>query len=308
MITSLVTLLLAAVLPSTPPSPPAVALNQLGFRPADPKRAILLTAGDAPLRWTVTDTAGRVVLEGVSRPGRPDAAGQGREHILDLGALRTPGAGYRVHVGEARSAPFAIRPDLYAPLARDALAFFYHQRAGTPIEARFARGTQWARPAGHPREVAPCFDGADGRGDRWPGCRYTLDVTGGWYDAGDHGKYVVNGGIAVWTLLNLYEWTGGRALPDRSQPVPEAGNGVSDLLDEARWEVEFLLRMQVPDGSRQSVAVGQRTRTGPLTMTEIDTSGMAHTRSPMRSGRRCRPGPTAIRSRACSTRPPRPRR
>jgi endoglucanase len=36
-------------------------------------------------------------------------------------------------------------------------------------------------------------------------CTYRLDVTGGWFDAGDYGKYVVNGGIAVWTLMNLYE-------------------------------------------------------------------------------------------------------
>src|SRR5690606_20915600 len=92
----------------------------------------------------------------------------------------------------------------------------------------------------------------------WPGtCNYSLDVSKGWYDAGDHGKYVVNGGITVWKLLNLYE----RALylsdsaadfGDGSLNIPESGNGVPDILDEARWEIEFILSMQVSAG--QSLA------------------------------------------------------
>lgn len=85
-------------------------------------------------------------------------------------------------------------------------------------------------------------------------CDYTLDVTGGWYDAGDHGKYVVNGGIATWELLSTYERsllarTGDPAgLGDGTLALPESGNNVPDVLDEARWELDFLLRMQVPDG------------------------------------------------------------
>ena len=80
-------------------------------------------------------------------------------------------------------------------------------------------------------------------------------MRGGWYDAGDHGKYVVNGGIATYQLLNTFERTktaataaGGAALGDGTLRVPERGNGVPDILDEARWELEFLLRMQVPAG------------------------------------------------------------
>ena len=75
----------------------------------------------------------------------------------------------------------------------------------------FAGDAQWARPAGHVN-VAPnqgdfgvtCFNRNDALGQPWTGCAYALDAMG-WYDAGDHGKYVVNGGISVWTLLNQYE-------------------------------------------------------------------------------------------------------
>ena len=85
-------------------------------------------------------------------------------------------------------------------------------------------------------------------------------MTGGWYDAGDHGKYVVNGGISLWTLVNQYERQQARgkvaAFADGRARLPKAGNGVNDLLDEARWELEFFLKMQVPEGTLLRVPVG----------------------------------------------------
>ena len=76
----------------------------------------------------------------------------------------------------------------------------------------YAGEQQWARPAGH-IDVKPntATRACPARPDS--GCNYKLDVTGGWYDAGDHGKYVVNAGIAVWTLLN--RWERGQALGAR---------------------------------------------------------------------------------------------
>src|SRR5690606_2521366 len=79
-------------------------------------------------------------------------------------------------------------------------------------------------------------------GEPWT-CDYTLDVSGGWYDAGDHGKYVVNGGISVAQLMAATRGEG-----DGTLRVPEHGNGVSDILDEARWELEWMLKMVVPEG------------------------------------------------------------
>jgi endoglucanase len=120
----------------------------------------------------------------------------------------------------------------------------------TPIVSQYVGG-QYARPVGHVN-VAP------NQGDNAVPCRvscgYTTDVRGGWYDAGDHGKYGVNSGIAAWQLINGYERTlyvtgaDRAALADSTLAIPERGNGVPDILDEARWEVEFLLKMQAPDG------------------------------------------------------------
>ena len=110
----------------------------------------------------------------------------------------------------------------------------------------YAGEERWARPAGHLPDKAPCAKDL--------GCNYTLDVTGGWYDAGDQGKYVVNGGFSAWVLLDEWErleylGKSGKDFADGKMNIPENHNGVDDLLDEARWEVEFLMAMQAPDGS-----------------------------------------------------------
>jgi endoglucanase len=272
--------LLIAICLATPAQadPPEIAidLNQIGYAPAASKIAIVRVQTRDPMPWQVLDDAGRVVAQGKTVPLPIDPRAGNTQHRVDFSMIQTPDEGYQLRVGAIPSPPFAIRPAPYRGLTRDALAFFYHQRAGTLIEARFAGGEQWARPAAHVGEKVTCFVGRDQRGNAWPGCGQTLDVTGGWYDAGDHGKYVVNGGISVWTLLNLHEWTGGKAFPDRAQAIPEAGNGIPDLLDEARWELEFLLAMQLPDGARMRLPIDQNDPSKPLQFSDVDAGGMAH--------------------------------
>ncbi|AEE45616.1 glycoside hydrolase family 9 protein [Cellulomonas fimi] len=185
-------------------------------------------------------------------------------HTLHLDDVHEPGAGYVLEADGATSDPFAIGGDLWDGLRVDSLVVFYGQRSGIPIEEDLL-GAGYGRAAGHV-DVAP--NGGDGDVaclpaghattaagvdlyEGWTG-GYALDVTGGWYDAGDQGKYVVNGGIAVAQLLGLYEralrtGTAG-ALGDGSLRVPESGDGVPDVLSEARWELEWMLRMVVPEG------------------------------------------------------------
>lgn len=274
----------AAPPPETTPAaqaePPAIDVNQLGYAPDSSRRAILRSGApaqgraQAPAAWTLVAADGRLVRSGTTRPLGFDAASGFHLQAIDFDGPLPGGPGYRLKVGEIESRPFAIAPGLLQPVARDALHYFYHNRSGVPIEARLV-GSQWARPAGHPRELVSCFAGRDAAGNDWPGCSYTLDATGGWYDAGDHGKYVVNGGISVWTLLNLFEIRPD-AFPDRSMAIPEAGNGASDLLDEARYQMEFLLRMQVPDGATIALPVSQPDGRRPLQFSPVDAGGMAH--------------------------------
>lgn len=222
--------------------PTRLHTNQLGYLPALSKCATLQSDATSPVAWSLLDARGQTVLSGQTEVRGFDAASGEHVHSIDFTNARKPASSYRLRAAGQESHPFAIQKDVLHKLRWDALAFFYHQRSGIEITLPFAGEPRWTRPAGHlsDRSVG-CADAA---------CDYTLDVSGGWYDAGDHGKYVVNGGITVWTLLNLYERSEATraAFADGTQNIPERDNGTSDLLDEVRWELEFLLRMQVPEG------------------------------------------------------------
>lgn len=264
------------------PDANAVRMSQVGFETQGPKTATVEDQTTRPLPWRIVDRSGAVVAQGASKVFGQDAASGQSVHAIDFQSLQTDGEGYRLIVGSHESRPFSIQQHPHVRLKYDALAYFYQNRAGVPILRDHVARPDLARAAGHPHEVAACFSGADTAGVLWPACDYTLDVTGGWYDAGDHGKYVVNGGISVWMLLNAYERAmakggpGASAFTDGKVDIPEAGNGVSDLLDEARYEIEFLLKMQIADGVKLKVPVGAQAPGQPLTLTEIDAGGMVH--------------------------------
>lgn len=253
-------------------------LNQHGFLPDGGKYAVVVNDAPSALGWRLRDRDGRTLAEGQTTPFGLNAGSGQHVHGVDFSHVTAQGAGLTLHVGAAASHPFAIAPNLYDKLARDAFAFFYHQRASIAIEARHV-GVHWARPIAHAPDTAGCVE-RDTLGNQWRGCPYTLDLSRGWYDAGDHGKYVVNGGISVWTLLNFYERTrarGAAVFPDGALAIPESGNGVNDLLDEVRWQMDFMLAMQVPEGVRLDLPLGDQTATlNGLRFTNVDASGMAH--------------------------------
>jgi endoglucanase len=230
------------------PPLPRIRVNQVGYLPRFDKRATLKDARPAPETWELLDASGKSVASGKTRVFGEDRDAGEFVHIIDFSSHRQPGTGYTLKAGDATSPPFAIEDSIYSELKKDALRFFYHQRSGIAIQMPYAGQEQWVHPAGHLSDKSVrCGEGT--------GCSYSLDVSGGWYDAGDHGKYVVNAGFAVWTLLDLYE----RKLliarlpadvADSTLDIPESGNGTSDLLDEVRWEVEWMMKMQVPEGQK----------------------------------------------------------
>ena len=97
--------------------------------------------------------------------------------------------------------------------------------------------------------------------DKWvyiytskPSYSQSIDVSGGWFDAGDYGKYVVNGGISLWTLMNMYERSKMVGKADKFgddssvMTIPENKNGIPDILDECKIELDFFLKMIRDDG------------------------------------------------------------
>ena len=240
-------------LPTTTPTaspvaiPEMVSVNQSGYLSSAVKIASVAVEADQPQEWNLVDSTGNVVMSGETALFGADEDSGDFLQIIDFSEYTGTGNGFRILSNGLESVPFEISDDIFAMLKKDAAAYFFHNRSGIPIEARFV-GEAWARPAGHLTDAdVTCYKGQDADGNNWPGCDYSLDVSGGWYDAGDFGKYVVNGGISAWTLMDLYEQMPD-AFPDGSLAIPESSNGVPDILDEARWEMEFLLAMQVPQG------------------------------------------------------------
>ena len=231
---------------------PNVLVNQVGYLPHLPKLAIVKSTSKTPETYQLLSSGGRVVASGTTLPVGVDAASGDTVHVADFSSFEGTGRGFTLKVAGNVSHPFDIEAGVYKKLKYDALAYFYQNRSGIEIAMPYAREKQWTRPAGHVGKGVnqgdnnvPCLANS--------GCNYSLDVTGGWYDAGDHGKYVVNAGISVWTLLDEYErnkYLGSSAhdFADGKMAIPEKKNGVPDLLDEARWELEFELKMQVPAG------------------------------------------------------------
>jgi len=252
--------------PYAPETGPRVRVNQVGYLPFGAKTATLVTDATTALPWTLYDGA-TAVATGTSTPRGVDPTAGINVHTIDFSAVTAESDGYTLVADGEISYPFSIATDLYEKLRVDSLSFFYPMRSGIEILGDVA-GADYARAAGHigvdpnqgDDDVACLPAGAMmvGAVDLYDGytCDYTLDVTGGWYDAGDHGKYVVNGGISVSQLLSSYErnlnaMTGDQgALGDGTLRVPEAANDVPDVLDEARWELEWMLKMQVPAGEQ----------------------------------------------------------
>jgi endoglucanase len=241
---------------SDPVIGPAIKVNNVAYAPGLPKLATVVHGSTSPVPWELRSGGGQVVASGTTAVFGQDEASGDHVHKVDFSTFDTPGTGYTLQVGGQQSYPFDISAAPYEQLPHDALAFYYHQRSGIAIEAQFV-GSEYARPAGHVN-VPPNTGDDDVPCRPATPCNYTLDVRGGWYDAGDHGKYVVNGGISTWQLINAYErmlhvdGADAAALGDGTLAIPESANGVPDILDEARWNVDFLLSMQVPDGQPQA--------------------------------------------------------
>lgn len=258
----------------------SVRATQTGIRPGYPFIGVAETELTESLSWRIVAPNGLVVAEGRTIPYGFDEGSGAHVQLVMTNTLITPATDLVLEVeGVGKSHAFDVSEDVFSGLKYDLLRYFYHNRAGIPIEAKYAGGMQWARPAGHEKEDLTCFHGRDLQDLQWPACDYKLDVSGGWYDAGDQSKYVVNSGISVWTLLNAYE-RGVNGFEDGAANIPESGNGLNDLLDEARYNLDYMLSMQAPEGAEAAVLLGNvEGQWDAAKPTVTDVSGMVHHKS-----------------------------
>lgn len=177
--------------------------------------------------------------------GQTDTSSGDKAWWFDFSLLKEVGKYYILDVdSNLRSYEFEIRTDIYEEVMVQAVRAFYYQRAGFAKQPPFAC-EEWADGASHlqDKNARNFLDKNNAKTE--------VDVSGGWYDAGDYNKYT------SWTSDYIVEFM--KAFMENpgvwgdDYNIPESGNNIPDILDEAKWGVDHLLRLQQANGSMLSV-------------------------------------------------------
>ncbi|HPR32182.1 MAG TPA: glycoside hydrolase family 9 protein [Prolixibacteraceae bacterium] len=234
------------------------SLNALGYLPDQPKIASVLSGFED---FSVVDAEnGQTVLTGkLSAPVFQDDVQQTVQYA-DFSPLKERGIYYLQINDTLRSPVFSISPDVYKPALYTSMRAFYLWRCGTAVEG-VHNGIRYAHDACHMEDGWLDSIGIPGQ---------QRDGTGGWHDAGDHGKYVVNAGITVGMMFMAWEHFNDQ-LKDFDFGLPETAPGYPDYLKELKWETDWLLKMAYPDGSGRISHKLTRTAFAGFIMPEDDT-------------------------------------
>jgi endoglucanase len=183
------------------------ASTSLPISPTAPSAPIWCASRPARVEWALIPPLARPSRPGSAKPKGRDTSSGLDVHIIDFSGLRHARRRLPADRGRRRRQPAVLdfATTAYGQLRHDALGYFYKVRSGIEIQGEELAGQGYGRPAGHLGKApnrgdtsVGCVDTRTARkvyGKAWS-CGYKLNVAGGWYDAGDFGKYVVNGGIA----------------------------------------------------------------------------------------------------------------
>ncbi|MEM8746005.1 MAG: glycoside hydrolase family 9 protein [Actinomycetota bacterium] len=237
--------------PAPPPTPPSldvdgsIRVDQFGYLPSMDKVAVV--AGAAPgSRIELRSASGAVVRSGRAQAwngGAVDPQNGQRAWWFDFSDVRATGWYEVVDVARgASSGWFVISSAAYDDVLDAALKTFWFNRGNVAHSASLAG--PWAQQA---TLVGPNQDGEARAIDDPDNPSTTKDLRGGWYDAGDTNKYVTFASAPVHQLLGAYERH--PSVFDDAVGIPESGNGIPDVLDEVRVELEWIRKMQRGDGA-----------------------------------------------------------
>lgn len=218
----------------------AIRLNQIGFYPKEPKFAVAVASASEVFYITSPDQTDTLFTSSLGNASVWSHSGE-FVRLLDFTAFEMPGE-YTILIPDlGQSHPFRIADYVHQGLATAVLKNFYFQRASLELTQAFAGS--WSRPAGH--HDTQVYIHASAATEKRP-TDTIISSSRGWYDAGDYNKYIVNSGISTYTILAAYEH-----FPDYYQSlvltIPESGNGIPDILNEALWNIRWMLTMQDPD-------------------------------------------------------------
>ena len=242
---------------------PAIRINQVGYQSGSVTEAVFCDLVGATEFSVVNADTGETVYTGAVTGEKYTKAVDEINSFGDFSGVKTAGR-YYVVCGDVKSYEFEIGASVYDELITEMVRMFYLQRCGCDIEDDVF---------GH----AACHTGQA----KIYGTETFIDVSGGWHDAGDYGRYVVPAAKSVADLLYAYE--------SMENPyhdaigIAESGNGIPDLLDEVRYELEWMLKMQAENGgvyhkvscATFSGTIAPERETGQLIVTPVSTTATA---------------------------------
>ncbi|MGN6436223.1 MAG: glycoside hydrolase family 9 protein [Agriterribacter sp.] len=219
---------------------PAIQLNQVGYYPTSVKYVAVTNPASEDSFYIVNIQNNKLVFGGRLSETQQSQFSGTRTRIADFSPLISDGE-YKLLTGNMQSASFKISSHVFDELSKAAVKGYYYQRVSMPLEEKYAG--KWSRSAGHKDDSVLIHPSA---ADKKRPAGMVIASPGGWYDAGDYNKYIVNSGITMGTLLAAYE-----DFPEYyrslSLNIPESGNDVPDILDEILYNLRWMLTMQDPN-------------------------------------------------------------
>lgn len=245
------------------PYEPSIMTNQVGYTPEAQKIAVFRDVTNET-QFSVVNASGAVVYTGELYGRTQNSSADEVDYLGDFSSVTEPGT-YTITCGNLdASYPFTIGENVYNALMDDTVKMLYLQRCGCQVQ-----DASFGHPACHTARATVY------------GTNETIDVTGGWHDAGDYGRYIVPAAKTVADLLYAYE--ADPTMFSDNIGIPESGNGIPDVLDEVRFELEWMLKMQASSGGvyhKVSCAtfpgyIMPQNETGQLIVTPVSTTATA---------------------------------
>ncbi|WP_299223121.1 glycoside hydrolase family 9 protein [uncultured Aquimarina sp.] len=223
-----------------PPSTFDIRYNQVAYLTGRDKTiSIAAQSSFSNQTYTILNSSDNVILSGTT--GASSLWNDSGEHIANVDISEVDAEGtYRFQIDQ-EEITFNVSTDGYAELREEAFKYYYYNRSSTALES--AQAGIYARAEGTPDNVVRVHSSA-ATSARPEGT--VISAPKGWYDAGDYNKYIVNSGISTYTLLAAFEHyrTEWESL---QYNIPEQGGDLPDILDEALWNLDWMLDMQDPN-------------------------------------------------------------
>jgi endoglucanase len=212
-----------------------IKVDQAGYLSSSEKLAMVVKGGANGFSLKRSGD-NSVAFTGTLAKAETDEHSGDSVQIADFSSVRESGSYYVDVPGVGRSWDFTIAPDVFNHVYYLAMRGFYAQRCGTAVNMA-PDFPQYRHGICH---TDGAYDPSSGKNGPHPSAK-------GWHDAGDYGRYVVNSGISTATLLWAWEIYHDRLRQIRLN-IPESGNGAPDILNEVRWNLDWMLSMQDADG------------------------------------------------------------